>query len=71
MTGPPPRFVTASLTVDYRLPTPMGVPLELHGRPTEIRGRKIVVEVELRAQGKVCVTGRVVTVEMPANLVQP
>ena len=29
---PPMRFVTGSLHVDYLKPTPLGVPLELHGR---------------------------------------
>jgi acyl-coenzyme A thioesterase PaaI-like protein len=66
--GPPPRFVTASLQVDYLRPTPLGVPLALSARPTEIRGRKIVVEVELTAGGQLCVRGRVVTVEMPDEL---
>jgi acyl-coenzyme A thioesterase PaaI-like protein len=65
----PPRFVTASLQVDYLRPTPLGVPLLLEGRPTEVRGRKIVVEVELAAEGQVCVRGRVVTVEMPEHMV--
>ncbi|HET7009482.1 MAG TPA: PaaI family thioesterase [Anaerolineales bacterium] len=65
----PPRFVTASLQVDYLLPTPLGVPLHLRGRPTEVRGRKIVIDVELEAEGVVCVRGRVVTVEMPEHMV--
>jgi acyl-coenzyme A thioesterase PaaI-like protein len=68
--GPPPRFVTASLTVNYHHPTPLGAPLELRARPIEVSGRKIVVEVELAAEGKLCVSGRVVTVEMPSHLVQ-
>jgi acyl-coenzyme A thioesterase PaaI-like protein len=68
--GPPPRFVTASLTVNYHHPTPIGVPLQLRGRPTEVSGRKIVVEVELAAEGKVCVSGRVITVEMPPHLIR-
>ena len=31
-TEPPIRFLTASLHVDYRRPTPLGVPLQLHGQ---------------------------------------
>jgi len=69
--APPPRFVTASLQVDYLLPTPLGPPLQLRARPTDIAGRKIVVEVELSAGERVCVRGRVVTVEMPEHLVRP
>ena len=68
--GPPPRFVTASLQVEYLRPTPLGVPLSLRARPTEIRGRKIVVEVELTAEEQLCVRGRVVTVEMPDELLR-
>ena len=68
--GPPPRFVTASLQVEYLRPTPLGVPLSLRARPTEIRGRKIVVEVELTAEEQLCVRGRVVTVEMPDDLLR-
>ncbi|OGT25789.1 MAG: thioesterase [Gammaproteobacteria bacterium RBG_16_66_13] len=68
--GAPPRFVTASLLVDYLHPTPLGVPLGLRAWPTEIRGRKIVIDVELAAEGKVCVRGRVVTVEMPEHMVR-
>ena len=71
LAAPPPRFVTASLQVDYLRPTPLGVPLELRGRPTEIEGRKVVVAVELSAQDQVCVRGRVVAVEMPDHLVRP
>jgi acyl-coenzyme A thioesterase PaaI-like protein len=67
---PPLRFVTASLHVDYLFPTPMGVPLEIRGRAKEIKGRKVVVSATLSAQGKVCVRGELVAVEMPENIFQ-
>lgn len=67
----PPRFVTASLQVDYLRPTPLGPTLSLRARPTEIRGRKVVVDVELKAQDELCVRGRVVTVEIPDDLLRP
>ena len=62
------RFVTASLHVDYLAPTPMGVELELRGRATEVKGRKVVVEVEVWAAGKACAHGRVVAVRMPETM---
>ncbi|HUV73335.1 MAG TPA: PaaI family thioesterase [Anaerolineae bacterium] len=67
-TEPPLRFVTASLHVDFLRPTPMGVPLEIRGRVTEIKGRKVVVGATLSAGGEVCARGEVVAVQMPENM---
>jgi len=67
---PPVRTVTASLHVDYLLPTPIGVPLELRARITEIKGRKVVVAVDLKAGGKICARGELVGVQMPERLVK-
>jgi acyl-coenzyme A thioesterase PaaI-like protein len=66
--GPAPRYVTASLHVDYLKPTPLGVPLEVRGRIKEMKGRKVVVEAELSAAGAVTVRGEVVAVQMPEHL---
>jgi len=68
-TDPPLRFVTASLRVDYRKPTPLGVPLEIRGRVKEIKGRKVVVEATLSAQGQITARGEVVAVQMPDSMV--
>jgi acyl-coenzyme A thioesterase PaaI-like protein len=68
-TEPPLRFVTASLHVDYLQPTPIDGKLELRGRVKEIKSRKVVVKIDLSAQGKVCARGEVVAVQMPANMV--
>jgi acyl-coenzyme A thioesterase PaaI-like protein len=65
---PPLRFVTASLHVDYLRPTPLGVPLEVRGRVKEIKGRKVVVEATLSAEGQVCAWGEVVAVQMPEHM---
>ncbi|HNV56689.1 MAG TPA: PaaI family thioesterase [Smithellaceae bacterium] len=65
---PPLRFVTASLHVDYLLPTPIGVPLEVRGKVKMIKGRRVVVETRLLAEGKVCAQGEVVVVQMPENM---
>ena len=63
-----PRFVTASLHVDFLRPTPLGPELELVARVTERRGRKIVVEVEISALGQVRVRGQVVAAPMPQTM---
>ena len=65
--GPSPRYVTASLRVDYLKPTPLGVPLEVRGRIKEMKGRKVVVDAELSASGEVTVRGEVVAVQMPEH----
>lgn len=62
---PPRRFLTASLHVDYLKPTPLGPELELRGRIVEVKGRKVVVDITLSAEGEVCVKGRVVAVQVP------
>jgi len=68
-TDPPIRFLTASLHVDYLLPTPLGVPLEIRGRVKEIKGRKVIVESTLSAGGKICARGQVVAVQVPEHLI--
>jgi acyl-CoA thioesterase FadM len=70
-TEPPHRFVTASLRVDFRMPTPLGVELEVRGRATSIQGRKVVVEARVLARGEVTVTGEIVAVEMPERMRSP
>jgi acyl-coenzyme A thioesterase PaaI-like protein len=63
-----PRFVTASLQVQYRKPTPIGKELKLIGRVREITDRKVVVIVELSADGVVCAEGTVIAVELTGDL---
>lgn len=65
---PTPRFVTASLHVDFLRPTPLGPELLLRSRAAEIAERKVVVEVVLLAADAECVRGRVVAVRMPATM---
>jgi acyl-coenzyme A thioesterase PaaI-like protein len=59
------RYVTASLHVDYLKPTPAGVELELRGRVKELKGRKVIVAIDLLADGIPTVRGEVVAVQMP------
>ncbi len=44
-----PRFVTASLKVDYLRPTPLGPVLQLRGTVQELKERKVVVAITLSA----------------------
>jgi acyl-coenzyme A thioesterase PaaI-like protein len=68
-TEPAFRFVTASISVRYLRPTPMGVELEVRGTVSEIKGRKVVVSATLSAGDQVCATGEVVAVQMPENMI--
>lgn len=62
------RFVTASLKVDFLLPTPTGRELELRGQAREIKERKIVVDVQVHVDGKQCVAGEVICVSIPETM---
>ncbi len=59
------RFVTASLNVEFFAPTPMGIPLEIRGKVIEINERKVIVEITVSAENKICSRGKVVAVKMP------
>ncbi|PKH10505.1 MULTISPECIES: PaaI family thioesterase [Planomicrobium] len=63
----PPRFVTASLHVDYLKPTPHGVTLKAVGEVEEIHPKKFKVTIEVTADGAICATGTVVAVVMPSS----
>jgi len=69
-TLPPFRFVTASLQVDYLKPTPIGIELEIRGKVIEIKGRKVVSEISLFANGIETVRGKVIAVQVPENLIK-
>lgn len=65
---PAPRFVTASLHVDYRKPTPLGPELEVRGRVTELTEKKAVVALTLGPAGDVTAEGKVVAVRIPESM---
>ncbi len=67
-TLPAHRFVTGALNVSFLAPTPMGVELELIGTFTEIKDRKIVVEITVTANDVVCAKGTVIAVKMPESM---
>lgn len=62
-----PRFVTASLKVDFLKPTPQGVALKAVGTVHEIHPKKFKVETEVYAGETVCARGEVVAVVMPST----
>jgi len=67
-TLPPLRFLTASLHVDYLLPTPLGGPIEIRGKVKEVKGRKVIVESTLSAGGNICARGEVVAIQVPEHM---
>ncbi len=67
--GEAPRFVTASLQVDFLKPTPLGPELVVRGRVLEINDRKVVLEESLSVEGVVTARGRVVAVRMPEQMI--
>jgi acyl-coenzyme A thioesterase PaaI-like protein len=69
-TEPAFRFLTASLKVDYLKPTPLGVELEVRGKVKEIKGRKVVIEATLSANGVITARGEIITVQAPEHLIQ-
>jgi len=66
--APAPRFVTASLHVEFLAPTPLGPPLELRAHVVEVTARKSVIVVSVVAAGVTTATGRVVAVRMPESM---
>ncbi len=60
----PVRCVTASLKVDFKAMTPMGVELELKGRLRSIEGRKVRVDMTLSAEGTLCAVGEILAVRI-------
>lgn len=55
---PIPRFVTATISVDFRRPTPTGATLELRSRVVSLEGRKAWIDTDVFADGQITVTGR-------------
>lgn len=62
--GAMPRFVTASLKVDYLAPTPMDTEVELRAKVEEIKGRKVTVSVTLSAEDTVRAKGQLIMVQI-------
>ncbi len=65
-----PRFVTASLQVDYLKPTPAGVPLKAIGTVEEIHPKKFRVTTDVYAGDEKVVTGEVIAAVMPDSFIK-
>ncbi len=63
-----PRFVTASLQVDFVRPTPAGEELLLQSRAEQVGERKVLVRVDVTAAAVVCARGRVIAVRLPETM---
>ncbi|MCK5220389.1 MAG: PaaI family thioesterase [Candidatus Aminicenantes bacterium] len=65
-----PRFVTGSLCVSYKKPTPMGPELVVKGKIKEVKGRKVVIDATLIVEGEICATGEVISLLVPEDFGQ-
>lgn len=65
---PSPRFVTASLKVDFLKPTPADTELEVRAHVRELGERKAIVEATVSASGVVTAKGEVVAVRIPETM---
>ena len=63
-----PRYVTASLKVDFLKPTPTGVPLEIRGSAVEIGERKVRIVARVLADGVETARGEVLAVRRPDTM---
>jgi len=62
--GPEPmRFVTASLTIDFLRPTPIGEEVVVSGKLIGMDGRKVRVALALSAHGEVCARGEMLAIQ--------
>ncbi len=66
--APSPRFVTASLRVDYLQPTPLGPELVIRARVRQESDRKVVIDATVSAGDIVTARGEAVAVRMPATM---
>jgi acyl-coenzyme A thioesterase PaaI-like protein len=59
-----PRFVTASLKVDYIAPTPVETELQLRGTIKELKGKKVTVGITLSAKDTICAKGELIMIQI-------
>jgi len=62
---PLPRFVTASLKVDYLKPTPIGIELEIRAQVLEVKNRKVTLRARIIAAGVTTAKGEAIMVQLP------
>lgn len=66
----PPRFVTASLQIDFIKPTPTEAELIAVGKVEEIHPKKWCIHIEVLANDVCCAKGEVVAAIMPKSFMQ-
>lgn len=62
------RFITARLEVDFKKPTPMHVPLTVRAVAEEIGEKKVIVTMEMEAEGEICAKARIVAVAVKDHM---
>jgi acyl-coenzyme A thioesterase PaaI-like protein len=62
--GEPGPSMTGTMTLAYRRPTPLGVPLTITARIERVSGRKISIRADLTADGQVTVTGTALFIKL-------
>ena len=67
---PTPRFVTASLHVEFLKPTPLGPELVIRAKAEEVGPRKVVVQLSVSADGAESARARVIAVRAPDTMTQ-
>ena len=70
-TGEKIWYVTGSLYINYRKPTPIDAVVTLRANIIEMTERKTVVSCSLIANGEECANGEVVTVRVPLEWMEP
>lgn len=58
------RFVTGSLRIDFRKPTPLGEELLIEGALVTLEGRKATVALTLSACGEACAVAEMIAIEI-------
>ncbi|GAD24543.1 hypothetical protein AVS7_04303 [Acidovorax sp. MR-S7] len=59
------RFVTASLKVDFKKPTPLGVELVVKGVLRSLEARKAWIDLTLTAGQQTCAVGEMLAIRLP------
>ena len=62
-----PRFVTGTLNIQYKRPTPLGPEIEIRGKVREVKGKKVTIDATLSVAGDVCATGEIISILVPEN----
>lgn len=60
----PIRFVTASLKVDFKRPTPLGIELVVLGRLRSLEGRKAWIDLSLMAGETTCASAEMLAIRL-------